>query len=376
MAEIFDANLMLPDENQIYFLVSGNLNLHHAWRKQASAVNGVMTEFTDVYLPHVWDLRGFCESVIDSSTVSNRKLLPRFANYLAILSNGNLREIWNNLEKARKNGVKEAELDQYDRFYDLLLKEKSVLRTFSGVLSMEYTDEELVDRLQWCTSKFAYWFIKHWESEDRRIKLEEVQKITEKFEEMLPDPKLCARLVGASIDLLVSRGYCRKRRGGGLSLPTTRCSNCGSRDNRIRSRFCQRCGSSLPVEIELTDWASVQLCPQCGAANRPNAKFCQRCAYPLATSAPVTPPQLTPLPSPGALLRQGDVLQSRYRILKPLGRGGMGNTFQAEDMRLTGKLWAIKEMIADSLSPSDQQHALEQFQREAQLLATLGSVKE
>ncbi|WP_052487477.1 serine/threonine-protein kinase [Gordoniibacillus kamchatkensis] len=63
-------------------------------------------------------------------------------------------------------------------------------------------------------------------------------------------------------------------------------------------------------------------------------------------------------------LRPGDVLEHRYRLLQVLGQGGMGRVFVAEDLRLAGKRWAIKETVPPIGDASG-------FLREAELLARL-----
>ena len=45
-------------------------------------------------------------------------------------------------------------------------------------------------------------------------------------------------------------------------------------------------------------------------------------------------------------LLNGQILQSRYRILRPLGQGGMGAVYLAEDLRL-GSRCALKEQTPD-----------------------------
>ena len=42
----------------------------------------------------------------------------------------------------------------------------------------------------------------------------------------------------------------------------------------------------------------------------------------------------------------GQIFQSRYRILRPLGQGGMGAVYLAEDMRL-GSRCVVKESVPD-----------------------------
>ena len=71
-------------------------------------------------------------------------------------------------------------------------------------------------------------------------------------------------------------------------------------------------------------------------------------------------------------LRVGAVLRERYKIAHQVGQGGMGSIYQAEDLRLEGRLCAIKEVQGDpSLPPETQQQAREQFYSEAKVLARL-----
>ena len=71
-------------------------------------------------------------------------------------------------------------------------------------------------------------------------------------------------------------------------------------------------------------------------------------------------------------LRAGELLHARYRIIAPIGQGGMGSVYQAEDTRLTGRLCAIKEVQEDfSLPREARQQAHDQFYREASTLARL-----
>jgi serine/threonine-protein kinase len=71
-------------------------------------------------------------------------------------------------------------------------------------------------------------------------------------------------------------------------------------------------------------------------------------------------------------LQLGEVLRGRYRIVAHIGQGGMGSIYQAEDLRLEGRLCAIKEVQNDaSQAPETQQQARDQFYREASTLARL-----
>ncbi|WP_434750754.1 serine/threonine protein kinase [Paenibacillus amylolyticus] len=46
-----------------------------------------------------------------------------------------------------------------------------------------------------------------------------------------------------------------------------------------------------------------------------------------------------------ARLERGSLLGERYRILSILGSGGMSHVYEAEDLKLPGKIWAVKESV-------------------------------
>ena len=64
------------------------------------------------------------------------------------------------------------------------------------------------------------------------------------------------------------------------------------------------------------------------------------------------------------MLEAGTILQDRYRILRPLGQGGMGAVYQATDMRLRSTV-ALKETLVEGDA------FRKAFEREAHLLASL-----
>src|SRR6266403_2324137 len=65
-----------------------------------------------------------------------------------------------------------------------------------------------------------------------------------------------------------------------------------------------------------------------------------------------------------SLLRPGSTLQNRYRIMGPLGKGGMGAVYEAVDLHLHHTV-ALKQTL------TSDQGLWKQFEREAHLLAQL-----
>jgi serine/threonine protein kinase len=105
-------------------------------------------------------------------------------------------------------------------------------------------------------------------------------------------------------------------------------------------------------------------CPDCGFLNRSGAKFCAACQSPLDRS---TAAWRGPL-QPDQLMDNG-----RYRIIRPLGKGGMGAVYLAENLQAFGREVVIKEMI-DYFDPADPQQverARQRFEQEARILAAL-----
>ena len=74
-----------------------------------------------------------------------------------------------------------------------------------------------------------------------------------------------------------------------------------------------------------------------------------------------------------AILPKGAILENRYEILKVLGLGGMGAVYQARDLRFSGvtRLCAVKEMVSTTPDPHMRRLAIQNFQREANILASL-----
>ncbi|MEW6731616.1 MAG: protein kinase [Acidobacteriota bacterium] len=75
--------------------------------------------------------------------------------------------------------------------------------------------------------------------------------------------------------------------------------------------------------------------------------------------------------NPNAQLEPGTLLVGRYLIVKRVGGGGMGNVYMARDKRLADALRAVKEMIEMFSDEGQRKKAVEDFERESQLLASL-----
>jgi serine/threonine protein kinase len=71
-------------------------------------------------------------------------------------------------------------------------------------------------------------------------------------------------------------------------------------------------------------------------------------------------------------LTNGEVLRDRYRIRERIGQGGIGSIYLADDLRLEGRLCALKEVEYDRTLPEKVvKEARKQFLREATVLARL-----
>ncbi|MDB9376697.1 protein kinase domain-containing protein, partial [Nodularia sphaerocarpa] len=68
------------------------------------------------------------------------------------------------------------------------------------------------------------------------------------------------------------------------------------------------------------------------------------------------------------------LLRDRYRVVKPLGQGGFGATFLANDEALPGEpSCVIKQLRPSGSAPHILQMARELFEREAKTLGKIGS---
>lgn len=101
-------------------------------------------------------------------------------------------------------------------------------------------------------------------------------------------------------------------------------------------------------------------CPACGQPNKPGARFCAFCGALLEDET--------------ATLQAGQLVDNgTYRIIRPLGKGGMGAVYLAANTKAFDRTCVVKEVIEyyDPTDPAARQKAIERFESEARTLASL-----
>src|SRR3982074_3731093 len=73
------------------------------------------------------------------------------------------------------------------------------------------------------------------------------------------------------------------------------------------------------------------------------------------------------------MIQPNTIIGGRYRVIKPLGGGGMKLVYLAEDLRLAARSCALAEMVDSFTNPDMQKQAVAAFQREADMLAQLSN---
>jgi serine/threonine protein kinase len=73
------------------------------------------------------------------------------------------------------------------------------------------------------------------------------------------------------------------------------------------------------------------------------------------------------------MIEPNTIVGGRYRVVKPLGGGGMKLVYLAEDLRLAARRCALAEVVDNFTNPDAQRQAIEAFQREADMLARLNN---
>ncbi|MHB1293974.1 MAG: serine/threonine-protein kinase [Anaerolineae bacterium] len=125
-------------------------------------------------------------------------------------------------------------------------------------------------------------------------------------------------------------------------------------------------------------------CPNCGFENAASATFCAQCGYELAgaqeqphpamtmpaESHPPPPPMSVELPTLPTGAAGNTMHAGQYRVVRPLGRGGMGAIYLAENTRAFDRLCVIKELVP-YYELGEEQDAEQRFEQEARTLAAL-----
>src|SRR6266700_2257582 len=146
--------------------------------------------------------------------------------------------------------------------------------------------------------------------------------------------------------------------------------------------------------------AGEQFCGNCGTANAAGEQFCGNCGYSLAggpTGPNFSGPTIVSSTAPAAIssgaptligsnaptiggsgsgmrrttgaLIAGNLLESRYRVVRLVGKGGFGAVYEARDERFQAKrIVAIKEMSDGHLTPAERAQAIADFRQEAYLV--------
>jgi serine/threonine protein kinase len=132
----------------------------------------------------------------------------------------------------------------------------------------------------------------------------------------------------------------------------------------------------------------VMFCPECGSQVQPGDPFCGECGA-RQEPAPLPPPPVVVEARKGrgdirmpeskkprkatanVQLEPGTLLVDRYAISNRVGGGGMGSVYRARDKRLADRLCAVKEMIELFADENQRAKAVDDFRREAAVLARL-----
>jgi len=137
------------------------------------------------------------------------------------------------------------------------------------------------------------------------------------------------------------------------------CPGCGT-EIADTSRFCPSCGASLdPSSAPTLDGPpthKVHVDPPVSRANTPVTPSFPRA---IITSPPAKPPSA----GPTERYTPGVILAERYRIVSLLGRGGMGEVYRADDLKLEQPV-ALK-LLPDALAQDPS--ALARFHREVRV---------
>ncbi|MBE2282858.1 MAG: protein kinase [Prosthecobacter sp.] len=155
-----------------------------------------------------------------------------------------------------------------------------------------------------------------------------------------------------------------------MKLPCPHCSHLLTLDDTRLEAYapgfdCPQCGDRVEPELATEPEDSAPTlhsptgqCPQCGATLPPGMapSQCPRCLLGAGMAE-----------SEGSVLQPGGEFDSRYRIERLIGKGGMGAVYSALDARL-GRKVAVK-VLPEHIA--DHPEAAARFEREARAMAAL-----
>lgn len=101
------------------------------------------------------------------------------------------------------------------------------------------------------------------------------------------------------------------------------------------------------------------ICKKCGFMNSDVSIYCDECKVYLPSAVP------------SKNLDCGTKLNNRYEIIRIIKSGGMGKVYEALDNGSGKSRCAVKEMIEETIDPSEKKYMIKSFKREAELLESL-----